>query len=162
METFTENWLQHNSALYFTTYLSIALSKILPHWKTIKNAKKLSVFDENDSHCLSNFLQTHTFWKFDHISRTYNQINYRNIWFPKVIRILIMTAQVLFFDIFSKKDPHLNVVECVLRSHETFCVTLLICFVLLIRCWYRSLPYTFIYFFEFSLWLFYLISKIDT
>ena len=161
METFTENWLQHNSALYFTNYLSIALSKILPHWKTIKNTKKLSVFDENDSHCLSSFLQTHTFWKFDHISRTYNQINYRNIWFPKVIRILIMTAQVLFFDIFSKKDPHLNVAECVLRSQETFCVTLLICFVLLIRCWYSSLPYTFIYFFEFNLWHFYLISKID-
>ena len=72
----------------------------------------MSVFGENDSRCLSNFLQTHIFWNFDHISRTYNQINYRNIWFAKVIIILIMTAQVLFFDVFfSEKDPHLNAVE---------------------------------------------------
>ena len=34
-----------------------------------------------------------------------------NIWFPKVIIILIMTAQVLFLNVFSKKDPHLNAVE---------------------------------------------------
>ena len=71
----------------------------------------MSVFGENDSRCLSNFLQTHIFWNFDHISRTYNQINYRNIWFAKVIIILIMTAQVLFFDVFFEKDPHLNAVE---------------------------------------------------
>ena len=89
----------------FTSYLSIALSKILPHSKTIKNAKKLSVFGENDSRRLSNFLQTHIFWNFDHISRIYNQINYRNIWFPKVIIILIMTAQVLFFNVFFRKRP---------------------------------------------------------
>ena len=57
------------------------------------------------------FLQTHIFWKFDHISRTYNQINYRNIWFTKVIIILIMTVQVLLFDVFFEKDPHLNAVE---------------------------------------------------
>ena len=89
----------------------MALSKILPDSKATKGAKKLSVFDENDSRRLSNFLQTHTFWKFHHISRTYNQINYRNIWFPKVIIILIMTGQVLFFNVFSEKDPHLNAVE---------------------------------------------------
>ena len=63
------------SALHITSYLSTALSKILPHSKTIKNAEKLSVLGENDSRRLSNFLQTHIFWKFDHISRTYNQIN---------------------------------------------------------------------------------------
>ena len=51
-----------NFALHSTSYLSIALSKILPHSKTIKNAKKLSVFGKNDSRCLSNFLQTHIFW----------------------------------------------------------------------------------------------------
>ena len=96
-KTLTENYLRRNFALHFTSYLSIALSKILPHSKTIKNAKKLSVFGENDSRRLSNFLQTHIFWNFDHISRIYNQINYRNIWFLKVIIILIMTAQVLFF-----------------------------------------------------------------
>ena len=67
----------------------------------------MSVFGENDSCLLSNFLQTHIFWKFDHISRTYNQINYRNIWFVKVTIILIMMAQVLFF----KKTPHFNAVE---------------------------------------------------
>ena len=104
-ETFIENSLRCNFALHFTSYLSIALSKILPHSKTIKNAKKLSVFGENDSRRLSNFLQTHIFWNFDHISRIYNQINYRNIWFPKVIIILIMTAQALFFNVFFQKRP---------------------------------------------------------
>ena len=101
-ETFIENWLQRNFALNFTSYLSTALSKILPHSKTTKNAKKLSVFGENDSRRLSNFLQTHIFWNFDHISRICNQINYRNIWFPKVIIILIMTTQV-FSTLFPKK-----------------------------------------------------------
>ena len=37
METFAEKELGHNSALHITSYLSIALSKILPHSKTIKN-----------------------------------------------------------------------------------------------------------------------------
>ena len=67
---------------YFSVKISavaIVLSKILPHSKTIKNAKKLSVFGENDSRCLSNFLQTRIFKNFDHISRIYNQINYGNI-----------------------------------------------------------------------------------
>ena len=85
--------------------------KFYPIQKHKKNTKKLSVFDENDSRCLSNFLQTHIFWNFDHISRICNEINYRNIWFPKVILILIMTEQVLFFNVFSKKEPHLNVIE---------------------------------------------------
>ena len=97
-------------ALHFTTYLFTALSKIMSHSKTIKNATKLSVFGENDSRRFSNFLQTHIFWNFDHISKIYNQTNYRNIWFPKAIRILVMTAQVLFFDVFSEKEPHLNAV----------------------------------------------------
>ena len=61
METSTENLLRSNFALRFTFYLSIALSRILAHSKTIKNAKKLSVFGENDSRCLSTFLQTHIF-----------------------------------------------------------------------------------------------------
>ena len=54
--------------------------------KKIKNAKKLSVFGEKDSHRLSNFLQPHIFWNFDHIFRMYNKINYMSIWFLKVIR----------------------------------------------------------------------------
>ena len=33
------------------------------------------------------------------------------IWFAKVTIILIMMAQVLFFDIIFEKDPHLNDVE---------------------------------------------------
>ena len=94
---------------------SIALSQILPQSKTIKNNEKLSLFGENDSRRLSNFLQTHIFWKFYHISRIYSQINYRNIWFAKVIIILIMTAQVIFFHVFSKKDPHLKAVERIKR-----------------------------------------------
>ena len=46
---------RRNLALHFTSYLSIALSKILPNLKTTKNTKKLSIFGENDSHCLSSF-----------------------------------------------------------------------------------------------------------
>ena len=72
----------------------------------MKNAKKLSVYGENDSRRLSNFLQAHVLWKFAHISRTYDQSNYRNIWFAKVTIILNIMAQVLFFE-----DPHLNTVE---------------------------------------------------
>ena len=71
-ETFTEKKLGRKCTLHFTFYLSTALSKILPHSKTVKNTKK------NDPGCLSNFLQTRIFWNFDHASRTYNQINYRN------------------------------------------------------------------------------------
>ena len=63
----------------------------------------MTVFDENDSRRLYDFLQTHIFWKFDHISITYNHINYRNISFEKVTVILIMMAQVLFSILFSKK-----------------------------------------------------------
>ena len=66
----------------------------------------MSVFGKNNSCRLSHFLQTHIFLNFDHTSRIYNQINYRNIWFPKVIIILTMTAQ----ELFSEKDLHLNVV----------------------------------------------------
>ena len=50
-----------NVILHYTYYLSIALSKILHHSKTIKKAKKLSVFGENDSRRLYNFLQVHIF-----------------------------------------------------------------------------------------------------
>ena len=72
----------------------------------------MSVFGENDSHRLCNFSQTHIFWDFDPISRTYNQINYSFIWFAKVTIILIMMAQVLLSDFFIfEKDPHLNAVE---------------------------------------------------
>ena len=91
------------SALHVTSYLSFTLSKILPHSKTIKNTEKLSVFGEINSRCLSNFLQTHIFWKLDHISRTYNQISYRNIWLEKLTIILIMMAQMLFFRLFFSK-----------------------------------------------------------
>ena len=97
-------------ALHFASFLSIVLFKFLPHLKIIKNDKKLSVFGEDNSRCLFNFLQTHIFWNFDRISGTCNQINYRNISFAKVI-ILIMTAQVLLFDIFFKKEMHLNAAE---------------------------------------------------
>ena len=100
----------HNSALHITSYLSIALPKILSNSKTTKNATKLSVFGENDSCRLSDF---------DHISRVYNQINYWNISFAKVTIILIMMAQVLFFVFFFEKDPHLNAVECSVTDPNT-------------------------------------------
>ena len=102
-KTFTERYFERNFALHFTSYLSFALFKILLHSKTVKNAKKLSVFGENDSRCLSNFLKTHVFRNLDHISRAYKQMNNRNIWFAKVIIILIMTTQVLLFDFFFRK-----------------------------------------------------------
>ena len=85
---FTEKSSGGNIALHFTSYFSIVLSKILPHLKTINYPKKLSVNDENNSCCVFNFLQTHILWNFDHISRTYNEINYKNIWSEKVITIL--------------------------------------------------------------------------
>ena len=50
------------------------------------------------------------FWNYDHISRTYSWINHINIWFAKVIIILIRTIQVLIFDPWSS-DLCLNVVE---------------------------------------------------
>ena len=110
-ETFSEKKIGRNFALHFTSYLSIPLSKILPHSKTIKNAMKLSVFCKNDYRRLSNLLKIHILWNHDHISWTYNQINYNNIWFAKEIIILIKMALVLFFDVFSEKDPHLNTIE---------------------------------------------------
>ena len=103
--------IHYDLILHITSYLSIGLSKILLHSKTVKKAKKLSVFGENDSHRFFYFFANSYFWIFNHISRIYNQINYRNIWFPKVMVILIMTAQVLFFNVFSEKDPHLNATE---------------------------------------------------
>ena len=53
------------------------------------------------------------FFKTDHISSSYNQINYRNIIFPKVIIISIMTAQVLFFNVFPKKTRILMPLSCI-------------------------------------------------
>ena len=102
-ETSREKQLWCNFALHFTSYLSIALSKMLPHLKVIKYGNKLSVFRENDSHCLSNFLHTHICWNFDHIFRIYNQINYRIIWFGKVIIILTSRHKCCFSMLFPKK-----------------------------------------------------------
>ena len=90
-------------AVLFRRKISGKLKNNEKHLKTIKNAKKLSVFGKNDSRSLFNLLQTHIFLNFNHNSRTYNQINYRNIWFTKVIIILFMTAQVLFAMFFLKK-----------------------------------------------------------
>ena len=72
---------------------------------------------ENDSCRLSNFWQTHIFWNFDQISRIYNQFNYRNIWFSKVIIILSWLHKCFFFNVFSGIDPHLNAVEIAQRSY---------------------------------------------
>ena len=69
------------------------------------------VFGKNGSHGLPKFLQIHIFWKFDHICSSYNQINYRNIWFAKVIIFLFITAQALFSMDFFEKDPLLNTVD---------------------------------------------------
>ena len=81
----------------------------------IKSHLILMILGENDSRRWSNFLQTHIFWNFGHISRIYNQINYSSIWFLKVIMILVMTTQVLFFNDFSEKDQNLNAVQYIFR-----------------------------------------------
>ena len=60
-EMFTEKELERNFGLHFTSYLSIAILKILSYSKAIKNVKKLSVFSKNDYGRLSNFLQTNIF-----------------------------------------------------------------------------------------------------
>ena len=73
-----------NFALHFTS--------ISFHFTSFHNSRRLS-----------NFLQTNIFWNFDNVSRTYYQINYRNIWLPKAIIILIIIAQVLFFNVFFEK-----------------------------------------------------------
>ena len=44
-------------------------------------------------------------WIFDYISKIYNWINYRNVWFKKVIIILIRRIEVLIFKIYSKNEP---------------------------------------------------------
>ena len=54
-ETFTEKQILRNGALYFTSYISIALSRILPHLKPIKNAKKLQEGGKNNPLRLSTF-----------------------------------------------------------------------------------------------------------
>ena len=53
--TFAKYQLRRNFSLYFTSYLSIPPSKTLPLSKTVKIAKKFSVFGENESHRISNF-----------------------------------------------------------------------------------------------------------
>ena len=83
----------------------------------------MSVFSENDSCRLSSSWQTHIFGKFDHISRTYNQINYRNIWFPTVAIILIIMAQVLFwFFFFLRKIPTLMLLSFLEAGDKVFLI----------------------------------------
>ena len=62
----------------------------------------LSVSGKNDPAVYLIFYKLIFFWNFDHVSRTYNQVNYRNIWFAKVVIIFIRTGQALFC-VFPKK-----------------------------------------------------------
>ena len=92
-------------------------------WLIVWTSKKLSIFGENDSRRLSYFLQTHIFWNFDHISRIYNQINYRNIWFPNVIIILTWRHKCFFQCFFFPKEnrtlmPLSVSIETVMRNSE--------------------------------------------
>ena len=95
METFTENLLGWNFPLYFTLYLSIALPKILPHPKTIKNAMKLLGFGKSN---LAVYL-----------------ILNKHIFFGSLIIFLEATTKLVtgdtipFLYIFLKEDPHLSV-----------------------------------------------------
>ena len=54
------------------------------------------------------FYKLYIFRIFVYISRTYNQINYRNMLFAKLTITFFIMAQVFFFHVSSKKDPHLN------------------------------------------------------
>ena len=85
----TRRWLQFT---FLFLFINSTFKNSTP--LAIKNTKKLLVIYE--------FV--------DHISRTYSWINHINIWFAKVIIILIRTIQVLIFDPWSS-DLCLNVVE---------------------------------------------------
>ena len=88
----------------------------------------MSVFGKNDS-------RRHIFWRFDHhISRTSNEINYRNTWFVEAIIILIMTARVLFFDVFFEKHPHRWVWQNISFSDSKFSP-----FLHIVKAWWRIL-----------------------
>ena len=112
--------VQLQAIVRFNSNLSTTFSRILTHSKTIQNTKKLSVSDKYDSCRLSNFLQAHIFWNFDYISRTYNWIYYRTLWFAKLITILIRPIQVLIFDIFSEKETCLNANELFMICNRNY------------------------------------------
>ena len=79
----------------------MALSKILPYPKTIKNPKKWLTFGENDLCHLSNFLQTNIFETL-------------MIFLAPTIELItekFMTIRLLVFYVSSKKDLCLNSVE---------------------------------------------------
>ena len=100
--TFTEKKLWHNSALHITSYLSFALSKILPNSKAIKTLRNCRYLGKTTLAVYLVFLKL-IFFKTFIIFLTYNQINNSNIWFAKVTIILIPIVQVLFSVFFSKK-----------------------------------------------------------
>lgn len=66
---------------------------------------------------LANFLEMYSFGKFDHVSRNYNWIKFRIVWFAKVIIIFIKTTQVYIFDMLLEKETHLNAVEIEYTDH---------------------------------------------
>ena len=63
---------------------------------------KLSVIGENDSGCFSDFLQTHIFRNFDHVSRIYDPINYRKFDLQKSYH----DGRSAFFNVFFPKKTH--------------------------------------------------------
>ena len=115
METFTEKELERNFTLHFTSYLSIAFSKILPQSKTIKNSKKLSVFGKTT---LVVYVIVYKLIFFKTLI-IFLKPAIKLITFEKVIIILIMTAQVLFPMLFSIKTRTLMPLNSVYRL---FCI----------------------------------------
>ena len=98
--------------------------------KKIKKTKKLSVFGKNVfcSCCLSNFLKNRIFRNFEHISRIYIWINYRNLWFSKVFHSYQDYTSINFrFPsekhtcrvFFLPKKPHLSFVFLAQRRIDT-------------------------------------------
>ena len=102
--------------IFYFSFLHFAFKKSVPFKnntkkKTLRNCRYLV---NTTLTVYLFFLQTHVFWNFCYISRTYNQISYRNIWFAKVIITLIRTAQV-FSTFFLKKActlMSLSISEC--------------------------------------------------
>ena len=95
--------------------------KFCPISKTIKNAKTLLVFGENNSPCSSILLHIHIFWNFEHISRVDYQISYRNIGFPKVIIFIVMATHVLFSMFLPKRTRTLMLLSSCSKIFHGLC-----------------------------------------
>ena len=119
-ETFIENSLRRNFALRFASYLSIALSKILLHSKTIKTLR-------NCWYLVKTTPAVHL------------KLFYKFMFFETLIILLESTIKFItgylisksnnsyhdstsaFFNVFLLKNPHVNAAEHLSNHVRTFC-----------------------------------------